>query len=112
MKTLADYTLVEDRYQSAGGLLYDLNQYKGHIYSLDDKGMIDFYLGKNDVSLWFSIPEKLYGREKEVNKLYAVYEQVTTGCKQFMLVNGISGIGKTASYNRSSSLRTPHKYAS
>ncbi|MEM7181268.1 MAG: serine/threonine-protein kinase PknK [Spirochaetota bacterium] len=90
---------VEDRYQSTGGLLYDLQQFQERISQtsiLVKEDTIHFDLGKHDVSLRFAIPEKLYGREGEVQKLYEVYKQVTTGSNRLMLVSGVSGIGKTA----------------
>ncbi|MEM7184849.1 MAG: serine/threonine-protein kinase PknK, partial [Spirochaetota bacterium] len=90
---------VEDRYQSADGLLYDLKQFQERISQpsiLVNQYTFHFDLGQHDVSLRFTIPEKLYGREEEVQKLYEVYKQVTTGSSRLMLVSGVSGIGKTA----------------
>ncbi|MEB3219574.1 MAG: AAA family ATPase, partial [Nostocales cyanobacterium 94392] len=45
------------------------------------------------------IPEKLYGREQEVEALLAAFERVSQGSCQLMLVAGVSGIGKTAVVN-------------
>ncbi len=47
----------------------------------------------------FIIPEKLYGRETEVNQLLTAFERVSTGSTEMMLVAGFSGIGKTAVVN-------------
>ncbi|MBD2302957.1 ATP-binding sensor histidine kinase [Nostoc sp. FACHB-190] len=88
---------AEDRYQSALGLKFDLekclNQLKetGEIKSLE--------LGQRDVCDRFIIPDKLYGRETEVNTLLEAFERVSQGATEMMLVAGFSGIGKTAVVN-------------
>ncbi|MGB3534265.1 MAG: AAA family ATPase [Microcoleaceae cyanobacterium] len=88
---------AEDRYQSALGLKYDLEQC---IFQYQDTQDIElFQLGKRDICDRFIIPEKLYGREKEVAKLLAAFERVANGNSEMMLVAGFSGIGKTAVVN-------------
>ena len=88
---------AEDRYQSALGLKHDLQQCfnqweaRGHIES--------FELGQEDRCDRFLIPEKLYGREPEVQTLLAAFERVSQGSSELMLVAGFSGIGKTAVVN-------------
>ncbi|MBD2297491.1 ATP-binding sensor histidine kinase [Nostoc sp. FACHB-190] len=88
---------AEDRYQSAYGLKYDLElcyqqwQTSGNIAT--------FELATKDVSDRFLIPEKLYGREKEVATLLAAFERVAKGTTEMILVAGFSGIGKTAVVN-------------
>jgi predicted ATPase/signal transduction histidine kinase len=88
---------AEDRYQSAFGLKYDLdiclNQWQ-------ETGKItSFKLGKRDITDYFIIPEKLYGRENEVANLLAAFERVSLSSAEMMLVAGFSGIGKTAVVN-------------
>jgi predicted ATPase/signal transduction histidine kinase len=88
---------AEDRYQSALGLKHDLEIC---LSQLKDTGKITYFeLGKRDISDRFLIPEKLYGRENEVNQLLAAFERVSTGNTEIMLVAGFSGIGKTAVVN-------------
>ncbi|AOY82692.1 trifunctional serine/threonine-protein kinase/ATP-binding protein/sensor histidine kinase [Moorena producens JHB] len=98
---------AEDRYQSALGLKYDLetcfNQWQetGRIKS--------FELGTHDICDRFVIPEKLYGRAKEVETLLAAFDRVAgktqfeedsyRGRSEMILVAGFSGIGKTAVVN-------------
>jgi len=84
----------EDRYQSARGILADLEK----IYSmLQTKDHIStFKLGQRDVSGIFQIPQKLYGREKELDTLMASFERVSDGPVEMMLVAGYSGIGKSS----------------
>jgi len=46
------------------------------------------------------IPQKLYGRDREVDALLASFERVvTTGRQELILVSGYSGIGKSAVVN-------------
>ncbi|MGD1807017.1 trifunctional serine/threonine-protein kinase/ATP-binding protein/sensor histidine kinase [Dapis sp. BLCC M126] len=88
---------AEERYQSALGLKHDLQQCQ---QQLETKGKItSFGLGMRDNSDRFLIPEKLYGREQEVNILLDAFERVTAGQTEMMLVAGFSGIGKTAVVN-------------
>ncbi|MEG4075730.1 AAA family ATPase [Microcoleus sp. Pol14C2] len=88
---------AEKRYQSALGLKHDL---ENCLFQLQKTAKIeDFELGKRDISARFTIPEKLYGREKEVDRLLAAFERVSLGATEMMLVAGFSGIGKTAVVN-------------
>ncbi|WP_426559117.1 AAA family ATPase, partial [Dapis sp. BLCC M172] len=66
---------AESRYQSALGLKYDLEKC---LQQLETTGkIISFDLGKRDRSDRFIIPEKLYGREQEVNILLDAFERVS-----------------------------------
>jgi PAS domain S-box-containing protein len=88
---------AEDRYQSALGLKFDLEKC---LTQLRENGEIDnFEIGKQDVSDRFTVPEKLYGREPEVETLLQAFERVSSGSTEMMLVAGFSGIGKTAVVN-------------
>ena len=88
---------AEDRYQSALGLKYDLEKC---LTQYQENGEIElFTLGERDICSRFNIPEKLYGREEEVNTLLDAFERVATGQSEMMLVAGFSGIGKTAVVN-------------
>ncbi|MEH2197755.1 trifunctional serine/threonine-protein kinase/ATP-binding protein/sensor histidine kinase [Nostoc sp.] len=88
---------AEDRYQSATGLLADLELC---LNQLKTKGTItDFVPGRLDVLSQLLIPQKLYGRENQVNELLAAFERVTSGASEMMLVSGYSGIGKSVLVN-------------
>ena len=68
---------AEDRYQSALGLKHDLERC---VQQLEAEGSIQtFELGERDRCDRFLIPEKLYGREKEVAQLLAAFERVSQG---------------------------------
>ncbi|ELS33044.1 MULTISPECIES: trifunctional serine/threonine-protein kinase/ATP-binding protein/sensor histidine kinase [Pseudanabaena] len=88
---------AEERYQSASGLKYDLQLC---LHQLQKFGEIsNFAIGKRDIGDRFLIPEKLYGRESEVNLLLESFDHVANGATELMLVKGFSGIGKTAVVN-------------
>jgi predicted ATPase/signal transduction histidine kinase len=96
---------AEDRYQSALGLKYDLEKC---LTQWQETGTVGtFTLGDQDLSDRFMIPEKLYGREAEVESLLAAFDRVASpsenriaqGTSELMLVAGFSGIGKTAVVN-------------
>ncbi|MBD2514955.1 AAA family ATPase [Nostoc sp. FACHB-973] len=88
---------AEDRYQSALGLKFDL---ENCLDQLKETGEIQsFEIGLRDVCDRFIIPDKLYGRETEVSTLLQAFERVSLGATEMMLVAGFSGIGKTAVVN-------------
>lgn len=84
---------AEDRYQSAAGLLRDLEQLRRrHAEGITSA----FPLGTSDFSGRLQIPHKLYGREAETEALLAAFDRVATNGSELMLVAGYSGIGKSA----------------
>ncbi|MEM6501266.1 MAG: AAA family ATPase [Cyanobacteria bacterium P01_C01_bin.89] len=88
---------AEDRYQSARGIEFDLATCAAQWRETGE--ILTFDLGTRDLSDRFSIPEKLYGREAEVDALLDAFGRVTQGQSEIMLVAGFSGIGKTAVVN-------------
>lgn len=97
MKLLAKN--AEDRYQSALGLKYDLEFCLTQILST---GTSNFIVGAQDLSGQLLIPQKLYGREQEVEILLAAFERVAApplGGFEIVLVSGYSGIGKSSLVN-------------
>ena len=89
---------VEERYQTAVGLEADLRQC---LTEWETQGHIDaFALGAQDVPDRLLIPEKLYGREREVNALLAAFDSVVVhGSTELVLVSGYSGVGKSSVVN-------------
>ena len=88
---------AEDRYQSPWGIKADLAECLKRFES--GKTVEPFPLARHDVPDRFQIPQKLYGREKEINTLLAAFHRVSRGGKEMMLVAGRPGIGKTALIN-------------
>ena len=88
---------AEERYQSALGLKFDL---ENCLDQLQETGSIEnFEIARRDVCDCFIIPDKLYGRETEVSTLLQAFDRVSLGATEMMLVAGFSGIGKTAVVN-------------
>jgi predicted ATPase/signal transduction histidine kinase/tRNA A-37 threonylcarbamoyl transferase component Bud32 len=85
---------AEDRYQSATGLLADLELCQNQLETIDE--ITDFTPGRLDVLSQFLIPQKLYGRETQVNLLLSAFERVSQGSTELILVSGYSGIGKSS----------------
>jgi len=102
-KTISDIVMklmeknAEDRYQNALGIEADLQEC---LRQLKATGEIkEFPLAKNDISAQFKIPEKLYGREREIEILLRAFDRVVDNPQskiEMMLVAGYSGIGKSA----------------
>ena len=92
MKLLAK--TAENRYQSATGLKVDL---ENCLFQLQTTGKIENFIpGQHDRWSQLLIPQKLYGRDREVSVLMDAFERVSLGATEMMLVSGYSGIGKTS----------------
>src|SRR5882672_946115 len=89
---------AEERYQTAAGVESDLRRC---LTEWELQGRIDpFALGEHDTPDRLLIPEKLYGRAREVQTLLASFDRVVaSGTPELMLVSGYSGIGKSAVVN-------------
>ncbi|MBK1989152.1 AAA family ATPase [Sphaerospermopsis aphanizomenoides BCCUSP55] len=95
MKLLAK--TPEERYQSAWGIKADLEICLQHFQTLGE--IPQFPLGTKDITDKFHIPQKLYGREKEITQLLTTFERVSQGNTEMILISGYSGIGKSALVN-------------
>ena len=97
-KILSDIVLklleknAENRYQSAFGLKHDLLKVSENL----NNDSLSFTPGEKDYSGRLSIPEILYGREDEISKLIEIYEDVSRGSCELLLISGFSGVGKSA----------------
>jgi predicted ATPase/signal transduction histidine kinase len=92
MKLLAK--VAEERYQSAEGLRADLERCQE---ALRLGTLEPFPLGSRDVPTRFQLPQRLYGREAEVDTLLKAFERVALlGRTEWVLVRGYAGIGKSA----------------
>jgi len=65
---------AEQRYQSAWGIRADLEEYLKQLET--SRHIAAFPLGTQDISDKFQIPQKLYGREREVETLLTAFERV------------------------------------
>jgi len=85
---------AEDRYQGTFGLIADLERCRD---ALASGATQSFPLGAADVSRRFQIPQRLYGRDREVDQLVGLFDDAAAGAGTgFALVSGYSGVGKSA----------------
>src|SRR5438552_2625895 len=96
MKLLAK--TAEERYQTAAGVERDLRRC---LAGWDvQRRIAEFPLGEHDTPDRLLIPEKLYGRAREVETLLASFDRIIkSGAPELVLVSGYSGIGKSAVVN-------------
>jgi PAS domain S-box-containing protein len=88
----------EERYQTAAGLESDLRLCLAGWEA--QRRIDDFPLGEHDRPNRLLIPEKLYGREREVETLLAAFDRIVNhATPELVLVSGHSGIGKTSVVN-------------
>ncbi|HEY5218872.1 MAG TPA: serine/threonine-protein kinase, partial [Gemmatimonadaceae bacterium] len=68
---------ADDRYQSSFGLVADLTRCRDEFAA---GGRVEpFPLGASDVSRSFQIPQQLYGRERDIEQLVELFEDVAHG---------------------------------
>jgi serine/threonine protein kinase len=104
MKLLAK--TAEERYQTAAGAEGDLRRC---LAQWETQCRInEFPLGERDTPDRLLIPEKLYGRDREIKTLLDAFDQVvTTGQPNLVLVSGYSGIGKSSVVNELQKVLVP-----
>ncbi len=96
MKLLAK--TAEERYQTAASVEHDLQRCLADWQELHC--ITAFALGEQGTSDRLLIPEKLYGREHEVDTLVASFNRiVASSAPELVLVTGYSGIGKSSVVN-------------
>lgn len=83
---------AEERYQSGRGILFDLERCEKAASARSGS----FEPGQADIPRNFQIPERLYGREAEIDTLQELFEGVAHGATQVCLISGAAGIGKSA----------------
>ncbi|MDY0885314.1 AAA family ATPase [Dongia soli] len=89
---------ADERYQTAGGAESDLRRC---LSQWESQGRIDdFTPGARDTPDRLMIPEKLYGRDREVDTLLTAFDRIVGGGRaELVLLSGYSGIGKSAVVN-------------
>ena len=89
---------AEERYQTAAGVESDLRRC---LSQWESDGFIDdFAPGTHDTPDRLMIPERLYGRDREVDTLLTAFDRIVAGGRpELVLVSGYSGIGKSAVVN-------------
>jgi PAS domain S-box-containing protein len=110
MKLLAK--TAEERYQTAAGAQSDLQRCLAEwengragdrptrLSSPKSYRIEEFPLGEHDTPDRLLIPEKLYGRAREIEALLASFDRIVAGAlPELVLVSGYSGIGKSSVVN-------------
>lgn len=96
MKLLAK--TAEERYQTAASVEHDLRRCLAQW--TQSRHIDTFALGEQGASDRLLIPEKLYGREHDVETLVTAFGRVVeTSAPELVLVTGYSGIGKSSVVN-------------
>jgi predicted ATPase len=85
---------ADNRYQSAAGVQADLQKCSRRLSPEDTIG--SFPLGDADHERRLRYPQRLYGRDRELEELERAFESVCRGTTSIVFVGGYSGIGKTA----------------
>ncbi|HNR86994.1 MAG TPA: AAA family ATPase [Spirochaetota bacterium] len=84
----------DERYQNALGLAYDLQEC--HARLVRDGRIAPFELSTRDIAERLTVPQVLFGRERERDQLFAAFERVVGGTAEMVLISGAPGIGKTS----------------
>ncbi len=92
MKLLAKN--AEDRYQSPQGIRLDLEEC---LRQWQASGRIaPFEIARHDFSDKLQIPDKIFGRDHEIELLMNTFQRVAGGGREILLISGAPGIGKTS----------------
>jgi PAS domain S-box-containing protein len=88
----------EERYQTAAGVGRDLRRCLAAWQA--DRRIDDFRVGEEDTPDRLLMPEKLYGRSRDVETLLGAFDRIVAGGRpELVLVSGYAGIGKSSMVN-------------
>lgn len=83
---------VSQRYQSTRGLMADLQHCLAHKEELNQ---LSWVLGEADLADRLVFPERLYGREVEIEQLEQMFARAKKGTSELGLIAGSAGVGKS-----------------
>ncbi len=84
----------EDRYQGAFGIIYDLNFC---LEQLNNQAVLEtFSIAQQDISEKFRIPQNLYGRDDEIEKVTQIFEELGIRKSSYITITGKAGVGKSS----------------
>ena len=90
---------AEERYQTAAGVETRSTALPVAM-GIRRERIDDFAPGAHDTPDRLVIPEKLYGRDRELDTLLTAFDRIVAGGRpELVLVSGYSGIGKSAVVN-------------
>jgi transcriptional regulator with GAF, ATPase, and Fis domain/predicted ATPase len=85
---------ADDRYQGGRGLQHDLNRC---LEALEGgREVPPFVLAECDLPARFELPQRFYGRSKELARLEAGLEEAGRGTLRVVMVAGSAGVGKSS----------------
>lgn len=84
----------EERYQSAEALVEDLREIQRRWRGPGTP--MAFELGRHDLARELGLPDRLYGRERERALLDAALTRARAGAREWVMLAGASGSGKTS----------------
>ncbi len=88
---------AEERYQNCYGLMADLKNCRNQY--LAKKSIAPFFIAQNDLPNRFMLPQKVFGREKELEILMSGFNKTCAGNRVMAFVKGSPGIGKSSLIN-------------
>ena len=97
----------EDRYQMASGLQKDLELCLENFLFNGD--IVPFDIGRYDISDQLSIPNKLYGRQEDLERLKVLFNDVAVGSSAIIMIEGHPGVGKSSLVQEFSKYVSLHK---
>mgnify|MGYP000937134844 FL=1 len=99
----------DSRYQSAPGILFDLEFCRDQLLSRGEVG--SFRIGSRDVPEKLAISSRIYGRRDETAQILAAFDRSRAGSKELIIVSGRAGVGKTSLVDGSKGIiRSRHGY--
>ena len=85
----------EKRYRSARGIRFDLEEILEQVRVAPESSK-KFVPGLRDIQDKFLLPDKLYGRENDLNKLRAAWKRCVAGGTELLMITGAPGVGKSS----------------
>ena len=89
--------MPEQRYLSAYGLRCDIERCLELLQAGEQQ--FNFALGEQDRSPYLLIPKRLFGREREIERILDHFDRVSEGASELLLISGVSGVGKSSLVN-------------
>ncbi|WP_373511454.1 AAA family ATPase [Persicitalea sp.] len=98
---------AEERYQSLGGLIADLQRCRRE-WGISKK-ITNFTLGAEDRPARLRVSQKMVGREAELEQILHLFDLAVAGEKVFLTVGGQSGVGKSTLVYETARPLTEHR---